>query len=207
MVPPDSERGPDDAWWLADAAASDPAAKAEAAALFRRLEPIARMTCAACSRGVSPDILDDRVQETLLVAWRRLPELQLQGEDLERWLRQVARFVCANARRASSDLLVEDGLVDAEDPGLDALAGLRRAEREALLASAIAAVGGIDEDVLYHRYAHGLDRPTIAAMLGLADADAVRVALQRAQRRLRVEVRTRLAALGHGSSLLRDSRP
>jgi hypothetical protein len=54
--------------------------------------------------------------------------------------------------------------------------------------------------VLFHRYCQDLGRAEIAALLGLEDADAVRVILVRARRRLRTEIVARLAALGHSSS-------
>jgi RNA polymerase sigma factor (sigma-70 family) len=43
---------------------------------------------------------EDVTQETFLVAWRKIPDLQLQGESLLPWLVTICRFQSANRMRA-----------------------------------------------------------------------------------------------------------
>lgn len=43
---------------------------------------------------------EDVTQETFLVAWRKIPDLQLQGESLLPWLATICRFQSANRMRA-----------------------------------------------------------------------------------------------------------
>lgn len=43
---------------------------------------------------------EDVTQETFVVAWRKLPHLQLQGESLLPWLATICRFQAANRMRA-----------------------------------------------------------------------------------------------------------
>ncbi len=181
---------------------------AEVDRVLKGLEPIARRTCRASAAGLPDDRVEDLVQETLLVAWRRLGDFEavLGGEGnapaLARWVKQIARFVMANARRQRRETLSDDGLIDTADPAVGALAWLARAERDDLVRQAIeASLTGEEQDVLYHRHVHGMERAEIASLLGLADADAVRVILQRCQRRLQAALRAQLAVLGHSMSL------
>lgn len=43
---------------------------------------------------------EDVTQETFLVAWRKIPDLQLQGDSLLPWLATICRFQSANRMRA-----------------------------------------------------------------------------------------------------------
>ena len=43
---------------------------------------------------------EDVVQETFVVAWRKLPELDLASDSLLPWLATICRFQAANRRRA-----------------------------------------------------------------------------------------------------------
>ncbi|GAA1848263.1 RNA polymerase sigma factor [Microbacterium koreense] len=43
---------------------------------------------------------EDVTQETFVVAWRKLPGMQLAGESLLPWLATICRFQCANRVRA-----------------------------------------------------------------------------------------------------------
>jgi RNA polymerase sigma-70 factor (ECF subfamily) len=169
--------------------------------LLRRAEPIARVVCRTEARSLPESHLDELVQDTLELVWRRLPTLE-QNDRFDSWVRGIARHVCANARRRRKDVLTEDGVLEATSPERDALRLLRQEERERVLNEAIAQLEQSDQDVLYHRYIHHLERDRIAEVLGLEDAEAVRVVLQRASRRLRAELQRTLQALGHGPSLL-----
>jgi DNA-directed RNA polymerase specialized sigma24 family protein len=116
--------------------------------------------------------------------------------------RALAPLVGPPPRRRKRDTLTEDEVFPA-DPGAGALVQLLRTEQRGVLIAAIAsALDPLDQDVLYHRYIHEHSQDLIAADLGLADVDAVRVILQRDKRRLREEIRRRLEVLGHGASFL-----
>lgn len=43
---------------------------------------------------------EDVTQETFLVAWRKIPDMQLQGDSLLPWLATICRFQSANRMRA-----------------------------------------------------------------------------------------------------------
>lgn len=171
--------------------------------ILRRSEPAARQVCRSHMAGASPEQIDELVQETLELVWKKFASFEDQGKPFEAWVRGIARNVCNNARRRRTELLSDDGLLEPTDPELDVLRVLGRHERAHVLTESIAAsLQGVEQDVLYHRYIHGLGRDEIAELLGLASADEVRVVLQRAGRRLKAELRRRLIALGHGDSFL-----
>ena len=173
--------------------------------LLRRVEPVARRAATALVGGSpSADAVEDIVQLTLEIAWRRLPDFDTQGDAaFESWIRGIARKVAANERRRRRDLLTEDGLIEDGDPTSSVLTSLQREERDQLVTDAIAtALEGVEQDVIYHRYVQGLERDHIAELLDLADANAVRVVMQRAQRKLKTELERRLTALQHGRSYL-----
>src|SRR5688572_20227532 len=84
---------------------------ADADRLLRRAEPVARRVVRAVASGLPGEQLEDLVQQTLEIAWRRLPDFDTAEEAaFESWIRGVARNVCANARRRRTELLTEDGL-------------------------------------------------------------------------------------------------
>lgn len=179
-----------------------PSVRVDADKILRRSEPIVRQVVLGRIR-TPPERVEELVQETLEVVWRRFPAYEDQGRPFEAWVRGIARNVCANARRRRTELLTDDGVLESTDPELDALSALRAHERAHVLTEAIAAsLEGVEQDVLYHRYVHGLSRTQIAELVGLGDADEVRVILQRAGRRVKSELARRLQALGHGASFL-----
>lgn len=173
--------------------------------VLRRAEPVAALACRLEARGLPEELVADLVQDTLEVVWRRLEEFEHEGRPFEAWVRGIARNLCANARRRKRDLLTEDGVLDPADPACGALRAMQRHERHELLAQAIeAALEPVEQDVVYHRYVHQLERDRIAELVGLADADEVRVILQRATRRLGAELRRRMDDLGLGPSFVRS---
>jgi RNA polymerase sigma factor (sigma-70 family) len=172
--------------------------------VVRRAEPIARATCRAHAAGLGPARIDELVQDTLEIVVAKL-HTYVPAAPFDRWVRGIAVNACRNARRKKRDLLGEDGVLDPADPSRDALRGLERRQRHAVLVGAIeATLDGVEQDVLFHRYVHGLSRAQIAEVMELRDADMVRNVLVRARRRLRDAIVARLAELGHSSSLLRS---
>ena len=51
---------------------------------------------------------EDVVQETFLVAWRKLPDFELAGESLLPWLATVCRFQAANRIRTRLRTVVKE---------------------------------------------------------------------------------------------------
>ena len=114
-----------------------------------------------------PDIVDDVVAETFLVAWRRLDEIPAQAAP---WLIGVARNVRRNERRgARRQRAVSVRLADAVPP----LAG----------EVALRTLAPRDREVLLLAVWDGLDRAAIAAALGCSKANAS-LRVHRARRRL-----------------------
>src|SRR6476660_6762072 len=99
-------------------------------------------------RGVTPDALEDVVQETLLVAWKKFDTLD-SPDHAQLWLDEICRNICARYLRASAhdasrrlpfaDLLGSGELSDLEemlaasDPERQALDPAEVLSREDLL--------------------------------------------------------------------------
>jgi RNA polymerase sigma factor (sigma-70 family) len=131
-----------------------------------------------CRRRASAEIADEALNETFLIAWRRLDDVP---RDARTWLIGVARKVLANywrrerRRQALQDRLAATEwrpVAPPEDPA-DAEA-LRRALSE---------LSELDREALMLVYWDGLS-PTQAAAVLEASPVAVRVRLHRARRRL-----------------------
>jgi len=171
--------------------------------VLRRAEPVARATCRAEAAMLPAARIEELVQDTLEIVWTKLADFDPEGPPFEAWVRGIALNVSRNARRKQRDVLTEDGVIEATDPAHGVLRILQRDQRESLVTEAIeAGLQGEEQDVLYHRYMHGLSRDQIADLMGLPDADAVRKILVRARRRLRNEILGRLEQLRHSRSLL-----
>jgi len=153
-----------------------------------------------------PEKARDLAQDTLLTAWRKLPSFR--GEStFGTWLYGIARWVCLGAFRRKQDLLSADGLIDPASDDKNVLASMGRTEREELLRSAAAAV--LDEqeqEAVYLRYVEQMPQDRITDLLGLTSASGARGLLQRCRRKLKAELRTRLAQLGHGTSFVWETR-
>jgi RNA polymerase sigma-70 factor (ECF subfamily) len=137
----------------------------------------------ALRRSSDPDDAADVVAETFLVAWRRLGDVPL-GDEARLWLYATARRVLANQRRGAgrrtrlAERLREElrrqlpAQPVAERRGvLEALAGLREADRELLM------LVGWEE----------LTPSQAARVLGIS-AMTARTRLHRARRRLRLRL-------------------
>ncbi len=154
-------------------------------------------------RGFAPQQIEDTVQEVMVVAWTKLPEHD--GRYFRAWLFGIARGVCANVRRKRREVLPgDDGIFEPASENASAYAVLRQEERERLfLAAASRVLAPRDQEVFYLRYQDDLPREEIAALMGFASADEVRVVLQRGKRLLAAELESMLRQLSHGRSLLR----
>jgi RNA polymerase sigma factor (sigma-70 family) len=183
---------------------STPTLRRYADDLMDRTKVVAQSACRSWATRLPPSRIDELVQDTLEVVWKKLPEFQDDGPPFESWVRGIAQNLCRNAVRKARELLTDDGVLDPTDvEAHGTLRRMQREERHALVAAAIQeGLQGIEREVLYHRYCDGLRRGRIAEILGLRGVDEVRAILSRAQRRLRVEILERLAQHQRGISML-----
>lgn len=134
-------------------------------------------------RRIDPAAVDDVVNETFVVAWRRLDAIP--GDALP-WLFGVARRVLANQRRGDArrlalvDRIAMSASPEVEQVDDDALA-LRFGPE--LIRAALERLSERDRELLTLVYWDGLDGARAAAALGRSHV-SVRVALTRARARL-----------------------
>lgn len=143
-------------------------------ALFRRHY---RDVAAYVRRRAEPDLIEDVVAETFLVAWRRLPEVPV---DARPWLLGVARKTLATQRRAVAR---RRSLVTK----LESVRGpAERTERsdELAVTDALMRLSENDREAITLVAWEGLS-PREAALVVGQSPTAFRVRLHRAKRRLR----------------------
>ncbi len=146
----------------------------------------------------------DLAQDTLLTGYRKLPDFR--GDSaFGTWLYGIARGLCMNAIRRKREMLSEDGVLETGDPSASVLAGMRREEREELVRQAAAALSPLEQEAVHLRYVEDMPQDRITEVLGITQASGARGVLQRCRRILARELKARLDALGHGTSLLRIS--
>jgi len=146
----------------------------------------------------------DLAQDAMLTGYRKLHEFR--GESaLGTWLYGIAKGLCMNAIRRRREVLSEDGLLEVGDPSRSVLSAMRRDEREDLIRQAAATLSPLEQEAVYLRYVEDVPQERITALLGITQASGARGLLQKCRRTLAREVRARLEALGHGTSLLRES--
>ncbi|WP_309067426.1 sigma-70 family RNA polymerase sigma factor [Microbacterium sp.] len=135
----------------------------------------------------SPADAEDVVQETFVVAWRRLPGFELAGESLLPWLATICRFQAANRRRAlrrvEADQLDErsPSAADVEQQVIDA----ELAER---ILRAVEGLSPLDQRIFRLCVGEGYAYQAAAEHLGVAHG-VVRNRLSRIRTRLRTVVR------------------
>lgn len=152
-----------------------------------------------------PQRSEELVQDALMTAYRKLDGYEGRAA-FGTWLCGIGKHLALNDVRRHRELLTEDGVLDGEDDGVQALKSLRKHEREEFMRQAAAEV--LDEheqEVVYLRYTELMPRAQIASVLGMNDENEVRVVLQRCRRRLEKGLRQRLEQLGHGTSFIRTS--
>lgn len=148
-----------------------------------------------------PRLAEELVQDTLETAWRKLPEFDGRAR-FGPWIFGIARLRARNLHRKKGELLTEDGLLDPTGAAVDALRGLQRQERAALLAEAARGLNAVEQEVVHTRYVEDLPLARIDEILGLSGSGA-RGVLQRCKRKLKQALEERLLALDHGSSFFR----
>lgn len=138
----------------------------------------------------NPADAEEVTQETFLVAWRKLPGLELVGDSLLPWLATICRFQCANRiRRQRRD---REHTAAPADESLPATVDVeQQVIDEGLAAAIMAAVEGLSElDRAIFRLcaAEGYGYQAAADELGVAHG-VVRNRLSRIRTRLRTVVK------------------
>ena len=134
----------------------------------------------------NPADAEEVVQETFLVAWRKLPALELAGESLLPWLATICRFQSANRiRRQRRD---REHTAAAADETLPATVDVEQQVIDAGLAEAImrevAGLGDLDRAIFRLCATEGYAYQAAADELGVAHG-VVRNRLSRIRTRLR----------------------
>lgn len=133
---------------------------------------------------------EDVVQETFLVAWRKLPDFELAGDSLLPWLATVCRFQAANrVRRQRRD---REHTAAAADETLPAAVDVEQQVIGADLADRIlqevAGLSSLDQEIFRLCAAEGYAYQAAAEQLGVAHG-VVRNRLSRIRTRLRTVVK------------------
>ncbi|HEU5229137.1 MAG TPA: sigma-70 family RNA polymerase sigma factor, partial [Ktedonobacteraceae bacterium] len=166
-----------------------------------------RLVCYARKRGITPDAVDDVVQETLLEAWNSFSRLYAP-ESFDSWLNGICRNLCRrwvethsqNLRRQETGLFQEADDPEASllenivDPlALDPVELLSHQELATLLAQALGYLPETTRSTLELCYLEELSQSEAALQLGLS-TNALGVRLHRARRQLRQILNTKLRA-------------
>lgn len=138
----------------------------------------------------SPSDAEDMVQETFVVAWRKLPGLELLGDSLLPWLATICRFQSANRlRRLRRDSANTADAVDDALPGTvsveDQVIAASLAER---IAAEVERLDDTDREIFRLCAVEGYAYEAAATQLGVSHA-AVRNRLSRVRSRLRGAVK------------------
>ncbi len=155
-------------------------------------------------RGVTPDAVDDVVQETLLEAWKHLDRLQ-SLEGFHAWIDEICRNICRRyARKKQTDLVryvpllspyqldgdesSESGafsIINIPDPhSLDPIEALSHQDLAVLIDRALGALPGTAREVVELCYLLELPQREAALRLGLT-ISALETRLHRARLQLR----------------------
>ncbi|UYO98423.1 sigma-70 family RNA polymerase sigma factor [Microbacterium sp. M28] len=174
------ERSEDQEWAAAAAAGDERAFRTIYRAHVRPVYWIAH--------GILGSVVDaeDVTQETFVVAWRKLPTLELAGESLLPWLATICRFQAANRLRRrirdrehtteAPDATIAD-TVNVEDQVISA----ELAER---IAAEIGTLGELDREIFRLCASEGYAYQAAAEELGVSHA-VVRNRLSRVRTQLR----------------------
>lgn len=157
---------------------------------------------ALCLRRLKDPVwAEEMTQETLLVAYQRLPEFE-QRSRFSTWIFSIANHLCLRALQKKREYLSEDGVLDPGVASFDVFRSMRIAERNQLLEEAVQVVlDPTEQEAVRLRYIQFYSQDEITALLEL-DGTGARGLLQRCRRKLSRELVRRLEELGHGPSLL-----
>jgi RNA polymerase sigma-70 factor (ECF subfamily) len=128
---------------------------------------------------LTPSDLDDLVEETMIVVWRRLDSVPTDAELP--WMLGVARNVLRNARRSKNRRSAFEATLP---PVADEASAEEHVIADTSVREALAALSDDDREVLLLNAWDGLDTHALAAYLVIS-TNAAAVRLSRAQRRFR----------------------
>jgi RNA polymerase sigma factor (sigma-70 family) len=137
----------------------------------------------------NPADAEDVTQETFLVAWRKLPGLELAGASALPWLATICRFQAANrVRRQRRDREHTGALLDETLPDtVDVAQQVVDAETAELILREVAGLGELDREIFRLCAAEGYAYQAAADRLGVAHG-VVRNRLSRIRTRMRTAV-------------------
>ncbi|HEY2513969.1 MAG TPA: sigma-70 family RNA polymerase sigma factor, partial [Polyangiaceae bacterium] len=184
---------------------------------YERLVHDHRRLVASISLAIVGEVAasEDVAQEVFVAAWLGLPRLRNPSSFLP-WLRQMTRnrahkFLESRRRRREATArprpleggdggTTTDALIAAAvDPRPHAEAGWIRAEEEAVLSEALAALPDESREILTLFYREGQSVRQVAELLGLSE-DTAKKRLSRARSRLREDVEARFAQAAERTS-------
>jgi RNA polymerase sigma-70 factor (ECF subfamily) len=128
---------------------------------------------------LTPSDLDDLVEETMIVVWRRLDSVPTDAELP--WMLGVARNVLRNARRSKNRRSVFEATLP---PVTDEASAEDNVIADTTVREALAALSDDDREVLLLNAWDGLDTHALGAYFVIS-TNAAAVRLSRAQRRFR----------------------
>ncbi len=128
---------------------------------------------------LSPSDLDDLVEETMLVVWRRLDSVPADAELP--WMLGVARNVLRNARRSKNRRSAFEATLA---PPVNASSAEEHVIADTSVREALNALSDDDREILLLNAWDGLDTHALGALYVIS-TNAAAVRLSRAQRRFR----------------------
>ena len=132
----------------------------------------------------NPADADDVVQDTFVVAWRKLPRMTLEGTSLLPWLATICRLQAANRLRARARHGAHDEL-DAEMPArIDVEREVVEAEMVRAILAEVHGLGELDREIFRLCAAEGSGYRAAAERLGVTHG-TVRNRLSRIRTRVR----------------------
>ncbi len=132
---------------------------------------------------------EDVTQETFVVAWRKLPGLDLAGESLLPWLVTICRYQCANRirRQQRERLHAADAADDSLPSTIDVEQQVVDAQLVERILAEVAAMSPLDQRIFRLCAAQGYAYQAAAAELGVTHG-VVRNRLSRIRTRVRTAV-------------------
>lgn len=159
----------------------------KANALFERYRPALRAYCRSYVGDAQR--AEELTNDVLMVGWRRIESYD-HSASFKAWLFGIARFTCLRALEKKKDLLVDDGVLDPEDPNVQTLSLVGQQQRAELLREAISQMGEVEQRALCMRYFEGMPVAQITEALELTNKAGARGVLKRSRDQLRRRLRT-----------------